>query len=578
MKSYKKYLLLFCMFGILILTGCGIEVSTDLSLNQKFCGSRTMTCFVSQSDIIQYFQGDLSKIDNLLENNCPDCLDYKKKEVKNGYEFTFRLSFQSLDEYKTAVGSLLHFSPKISFYGSDSIFSKGLKISENFTSIDLLHWFEVLLRDEYGIKEDKLESLWEMTSTKVHFSDTVYESTEEKIHINSVEYAAFDGIDIYTEELDDRTYKRLIRFQIPSSTLKQHETELGNFFASRLPENATAFWIPTKTGKNYEVTIYSDSFRTLSEQTAKALNCNDYQATVSAKFADYRFLQFDLERMERLDFSYFLCTEDGEVPVTYYYKPNSITKIDIKEIKKRINNDFDGQPSKDGYYCLFDSTCTTLNIGFLGKMTLPVSSYKINTVLKEKGEIERTFLFYFKNSLRENEIKQLKAFFEKNNTSRLQMSGSFESARGSFTIVQTGTKDSLNHSSRLLFGNENNNIDYKRAHSIFALYQDTSLVEKIDLSLFLGEENKQIPGSYEFVLDSSETLKKFSITSERSDISYQDTNKNNRYQASISGSSFTAAYNGSTFHPLGLATFLILSGLFIGIGWVLIRRNSSIKQ
>lgn len=573
MKSLKKIYLLLLFTGIFLLTGCGIKVSTDLSLNQDFKGSRTVTCFVSYADMIKYFKGNSSNIDTMVESNCPDCLTYEKKETGNGYEFIFTLSFQSLEEYKTSLGSILNFSPEITFYGSDSIFSKGLKISENFTSLDLLRWFEVLLKEEYSISDTQLESLWEIGDTKVEFSGVSYLSEDGKISVSSMEYSDFNGIDIYTKEKDDRTYERLIRFKIPSSTLDKHAQELENFFADRLPENATAYWVPSKTGKNYELTIYADSFRTLSEETAAALNCKEHQVTVSSSFDDYQFLQYHQERMEQLDFSYFLCTENGEVPVTYYYKPNSISTANTEEIRKKINNEFTDKTDKDGYYCLFDSTCTTLNVGFLGTMTLPVTSYEVTTTLKDRGQLERKFLFYFNNHLRETEIKQLNSFFEKNNTARLQMSVDIKTKTSTLTIIQTGTKDSLNYSSRLLFGSENNSVDYKRSHSIFTLYQDTNLKEQIDLSRFLGKANAKTVGEYQFSLQSSEMLKKFSLQSDQSDISYQETNKNNSYHAAITGCQFSSFYTGNVFYPLGILTFLVLGLLLVGATWLLIKKN-----
>lgn len=573
MKSLKKLFLWILISGIFLLTGCGIHVSTDLSVNENFKGNRTITCFVSRSDMLQYFKGDNAKIDTIISNNCPDPLSYTMKETGKGTEFIFELHFQSLDEYKTALGSVLNFSPEITFHGSDSIFSKGLKLTENFSSIDLLRWFEVLLTDEYSISDKQLENLWEIGDTKVKFADQEYKSEKAQIQINSVEYADFGGIDIYTTEKEDRSYERLIRFKIPTSTLDKHALELENFFADRLPENATAYWVPTKTGKNYELTIYSDSFRDLSEQTAFALVSKDHQVTVSSTFDDYQFFQYNQERMEQLDFSYFLCTEDGEVPVTYYYKPNSITKADTEKIRKKINNNFTGKTDKNGYYCLFDSTCTSLNVGFLSKMTLPVTSYQITTTLKDKGILEREFVFSFQNYLRNIEIKRLESFFEKNNTSRLQMSGDFKSETGTLRILQTGNKDSLNYSSRLLFGSEHNSIDYKKGHSIFTLYPDTSLKEQIDLSRFLTKENAKVTGSYSFLEKSSEKLKKFSLTSDQSDISYQETNKNDVYQATVHGKEFTAFYAGTIFYPRGIITLFVLGGLLAGFMWLLIKKN-----
>ncbi|MDO4557027.1 MAG: hypothetical protein Q4B70_18100 [Lachnospiraceae bacterium] len=573
MHSFKKIFLLLLIGGTLFLTGCGIRVATDLSLDQDFKGSRTITCFVSASDMLQYFKGDSKNIDNIIENNCPDCLIYSKKETDSGTEYQFRLEFQSLEDYKTSLGSVLNFSPEITYHGSSSVFSKGISIQENFTSLDLLRWFEVLLQEEYNISDSQIESLWEVGDTKVEFSGTSYES-EPQISISSMEYSDFDGIEIYTTEKDDRTYERLIRFKVPTSTLNKHSAELEDYFADHLPKKAEGIWVPVKTGKNYELTLYADSFSELSSMTAVALDCtSEQQSLVSSTFSDYQFFQFDLERTEQLDFSYFLCTKDEEVPVAYYYKPNSLTEPKTVDIQKKINNNFTGKADKNGFYCLFDGNCTTLNVGFLGEMNLFVSSYQITTILKDNGALERSFTFTFQNDLIDPEIHQLNSFFKKNKTAHLTMKGDFSDEIGTLTITQKGTKDDLNYSSRLLFGSENNSADYKEGHSLLAVYQDTSLTESIDLSRFLGSTNQKLTGEYVFINESSETLNKFSIHSGQSDISYKETNQNNHYMADISGCLFTVSYTGSLFDPFGMIVFVILLLALVAATLFLIRKN-----
>jgi hypothetical protein len=147
------------------------------------------------------------------------------------------------------------------------------------------------------------------------------------------------------------------------------------------------------------------------------------------------------------------------------------------------------------------------------------------------------------------------------------------SGNSTLTIEQSGTKDSLNYSSRLLFGSENNSVDYKKSHSIFDLNQNITLKESIDLSRFLGSANGKINGEYKFFLNARENLKKFSIQSDQSDITYQETNKNDNYRASISGSVFTVSYTGTLFYPLGIVLLLLLLLLLAASFWLLTKRN-----
>ena len=70
MKLSKKILVLLFLIGTLFLTACGIEVSTDMNLEEGFQGKRVISCFVSTQDMNTYVKGDITKIDSILEHSC----------------------------------------------------------------------------------------------------------------------------------------------------------------------------------------------------------------------------------------------------------------------------------------------------------------------------------------------------------------------------------------------------------------------------------------------------------------------------------------------------------------------------
>lgn len=509
MKLSKKILLLILLIGTLFLTACGIEVTTDLTLEKGFQGSRTITCYVSNQDMTAYFRGDISKIDDMIENSCPDCFTYSKAEKSNGTAFTFQITFSSLEEYKTLVSSVLNFSPEITFNYTDSLFSNSITLKENFSSADLLCWFEILLKEEYSIKESQISSLWEMKNTTVNWKETSYKSETDNIDISQSEQISFDGIEIYTVEKDDRSFERTIVFKIPKETLDTEVLNLQESFQDITPEDAKGTWTGTKTGKNYEITFASSDFATLSQITDQILNGKAVTGTASFTFSDYQVFKYQIERKENLDFSHFLCTDEALVSVAYYYKPNSITTTNVEEMQQKVNNAFADETDDDGYYLLYKGDCATLNIIYLGTVNIPVDSYTVTTTLLDNGQFERTFVFTYLNSFTEEESNYLLSFFEKNNTSHLTMMMD----NGILTLSQTGNAEDLNESSHLLFGSDDNFIEYSRDPSILSSKQSTFMKESIDLSRFLGSVNKDTPGEYTFLQNSKETMKKFSMDS-----------------------------------------------------------------
>lgn len=572
MKLIKRIFLLCLLFSTLFLTACGIEVSTNMNIEDNFHGKRVISCFVSKQDMASYFKGDVKNIDSMLENNYPDCFLYSKKETTHGTEFIFEIPFQSMEDYEASVSSVLHFSPEIEYSYTDSLFSNGITLKENFTSVDLLRWFEILLSEEYSVKKSQLSSLWDVKDTYVTWKQEPYKSKTEKIDISYSSQLAFDGIDIFTEETDERMFERKICFQIPTNTLNTEVLNLKSTFEALKPESATAEWTTTKNGNNYEITFQAESFEDISHTTSQIFMVPEQEVNASSTFADYRLLHFDLTRMEALDFSHFVCNEQEEVPVRYYYKPNSMTKTKTVKMQKEINNSFEDKRVKNGFYLLYEGNCQTLSVGYLGTMTIPTNSYSIQTTLKDNEKLERSFVFQLHNILTDEETSQLTSFFEKNNTSNLNMSMEEKGEICTLTIDQTGTKDHLNYSSRILFGSENNSVIYKKNASLLSPMQDISVTETIDLSYFLGNAGSEISGEYTLIQENGHTIKDFAIHSDICDVQTKESTDTSHH-ASIRGTSFTAEYVGTAYYTPGIL-FFILFIAFLGISLTfLIKRN-----
>lgn len=557
MKSYKKCIFFALLVGIFLLTGCGIEVSTDMTLAEGFKGNRIISCYVSNTDITGYFKGDIAKIDDIIEKNCPDCLTYEKKGLEQGYEFIFTLSFSSLEEYKTKVSTLLTFSPEISFQYTDSLFSNSIDLTENFSSTDLLCWFEILLKEEYNLKDSQISSLWETKDAVVHWKEESYKSAKQQISISKSQQLDFQGIEIYTEETDAQSFQRRIVFKIPKETLDTELLNLQKAFEKITPEESESTWVGTKTGKNYEIYLTSSDFSSLSDLTNEILGGSTGNGSSTFQFSDYQVFQFSIQRKETLDFSHFLSTKDHQVSVSYYYKPNSFTETNVEEIQKKVNNSFTGKANKKGFYLLYEGNCDSLCVSYLGTATVPVKSYHILTKLQDHGQFERTFTFQYEATYTQEELEYLSSFFQKNQGNKLDCT----LEKGTLTILQTGKAEDLEESSQLLFGVSDNTVTYEKDPSIFSSKASTFLVENFDLSRFLGDGNKSVTGTYCFLQDSKETLRKFSMDSDYCQVSIKNSNDGTSYEAEIEGSRFFVSYEGSIFY---------LPGLLLLIGAVLL--------
>ena len=217
----KKVFLFGLLFSLLLLCGCGVNLTSTVKLNKDFSGTRVMSCTFSSRDFHSYFKGSKEDLNKLIKESCPDALTYTSSSSDGNDAYTFYLRFSSLDDYKKKVRDLLNFSPEITYEYGDSPFVSGLIYKENFTSKDLMTWLYTALYEGKYIDKDSSSDLWDLKSTEISFLGTTYE-TKDKINIDEMAYVPLSSIHIDTKTKKSGKLARVIEFDLPQQTLDQN--------------------------------------------------------------------------------------------------------------------------------------------------------------------------------------------------------------------------------------------------------------------------------------------------------------------------------------------------------------------
>ena len=72
----KKVFLFGLLFSLLLLCGCGVNLTSTVKLNKDFSGTRVMSCTFSSRDFHSYFKGSKEDLNKLIKESCPDALTY----------------------------------------------------------------------------------------------------------------------------------------------------------------------------------------------------------------------------------------------------------------------------------------------------------------------------------------------------------------------------------------------------------------------------------------------------------------------------------------------------------------------
>ena len=87
----KKVFLFGLLFSLLLLCGCGVNLTSTVKLNKDFSGTRVMSCTFSSRDFHSYFKGSKEDLNKLIKESCPDALTYTSSSSDGNDTYTFYL-------------------------------------------------------------------------------------------------------------------------------------------------------------------------------------------------------------------------------------------------------------------------------------------------------------------------------------------------------------------------------------------------------------------------------------------------------------------------------------------------------
>ena len=292
----RRVRLLWLMLGCiaaLLLTGCGMN--TEMKLDGQFKGERVITCdeLEDQNNLLAKFK--VSEAADVLSKKCPPEMTFECKytnDKKTKALFIFHLSFDSIDDYKNKVKSLINRDPSVQFTYKDpkaDLFASGFSISEDFESKDLLAWVK---------------------------------PAPAKVKLNTISKYMIDSIDISTVHDVDKegaVYDREITVKIPKKTVEAlGKSNIQEFLESSAGENVTGKWKSDDNGASRYRISYKGSADVVNQITSRIFGSGSSFAYVSDGSLNTAFSETGV-LTEKVTFEKFPCSSDGTCNATFTY-------------------------------------------------------------------------------------------------------------------------------------------------------------------------------------------------------------------------------------------------------------------
>lgn len=342
-----------------LLSGCGADVSTKMTVDENFAGKRVIKLFISDDDLGKV-TGGINGLKNVVKKNIPKAMSYKVASAEGGKNITFTLAFKDIKDYRTKVTSIINAGitaeektkgnllvPEVVYEKNESYFKKGIKFTENFDSVDLLDWFREALRKAKIISES--ESNW------FEYGDTVLvmEGTEytpgRQLKVDTQENTCLDSLDVTTKILLDNTIERTIVFSANEETvtkLSEKGCELETYFKDFVSGDDTfkAEQNEEYGGWKYTFSIKADTAEALTEKTNKIMQTETNNFVLEATVDPEKTGFAKVNIKENIDASFYLDFGSSREVVSniYVYNNAELIKLAAGEAEVSYNKTEDG--------------------------------------------------------------------------------------------------------------------------------------------------------------------------------------------------------------------------------------------
>ena len=282
MKKYKKLVLLTIM---MILSGCTMStVNTTLTINDDLSGERQMVFTIDREVFESDYDGTFTHLHDVVASSAPKGMKITSDEASLTMKAT--ITFSSLEEYEKIIEKITAEDETIEVIRTDGTISTGTKVSESFSTSDLMEWVKKALIDSKIVADNESGNIYEVKSTNVKIGGETFDATSI-INVDTIEHLAIDKINIFTDIHANDKYSRKINFVIPNATLISNKEEIYTAFENLVPKGAKSEWQEKENNHQFIVTFKELELDELNKKTNHFLGNNISNLKVEENATNY---------------------------------------------------------------------------------------------------------------------------------------------------------------------------------------------------------------------------------------------------------------------------------------------------
>lgn len=450
-------LIVIIVIGAACFIGCEVEsatVDTELSIAEDMTGVRQITVKIPQRTFDKYVSATWTEATTVIMNNCPRSLACTTEESNAEYTLNFELAFDSIEDYKTKVEDILGKQVDITVDTPVNVFSNGIVIQEDFSSVELLGWVAEMLHDAGYITADNADKLMASASNSAEYDGTVYDELEEYISVSSLRELAINHITINTYVTVNRTFDREIIIELPKESMDENGEAIKAYLEGNLLDGIEGTWKEKNKTCTFTASVKDKSIELIQSFTAKLLDDENCVVYYKDSSVDGDILDIVMNFNEELDFSAFSAEGSGKAPVKYNF---NIEDLDEVSVEVKINDESADKFSvetSDAYTTLVDDSVDSMKLQISMDRHYDVSHVLATTNVAEDDVVSRSYVFVLSKMPTQFEREMIDTKLRAATEQYAMMETDIIDEGFCFKVMLEGTEAGVSNSFRGAFGNE----------------------------------------------------------------------------------------------------------------------------
>ena len=558
MKKLTSILLtiLLILSAGLILAGCDhptVSVESVMNISGGFAGSRTVTIKYPLSVDIDLIKDTIIESNPTVSSNGA-VFEYKGVD-EDGYCFELTFTFDSKDEYEDEVTTVIGRTADAFLSQKDTALTKGVRMTENFTTADLIAWMIRVTEDESATRD--LSFCYDENTVTIAGQDY---SCGESVDVNTLKGSTVNYISIKTSNDKEGHYDRTFVFSIPNQTYIASQEALEQYFLTNTAPAAGYYgWSSEGTNMLYTVIYEGLSLSDLSKYTGMLLDTDSVSIFYGDKDNSSTPLSEGLAFEEALDTFSFIGPDQGAPALRYYYSLPTSTIHGDGAVLQNGRWVTEGKWEEGVYQA--ELTSGTVRLRIPDGIQYAING--INFYLESLGDerFRRTTSFLYSKTDGYDGMNYASNFF---------MTKGAQSATGEdddnliCSVVCEGTAAEITAELVKLFGS-GNFMAYRQSSGALSLSVKTTLTDYVSLGSMLNSSNANRPMRYYVSSAGGENI--ISLTVDGAEIAYAGAGKT---ALEIHGGNASVEYRGNIPITSHIVVYCLAGGLMLVLTLVIV--------